>query len=123
MHAGTLGLKTVFTDHSLFRFDDVASILTNKLLKFTCSNVHAVVCVSHTSKENTVLRACAPPHRVFVIPNAVDSRQFEPDLEAHARWRARHPGALKMRVSGNVAASSTSDSAQKKSTKKNVRKN
>ena len=103
MHAGTLGLKTVFTDHSLFRFDDVASILTNKLLKFTCSNVHAVVCVSHTSKENTVLRACAPPHRVFVIPNAVDSRQFEPDLEAHARWRARHPGAFTVVVLSRLA--------------------
>lgn len=31
IHARTLGLKTVFTDHSLFGFNDTASILTNKV--------------------------------------------------------------------------------------------
>lgn len=29
-------------------------------------------------QENTVLRACFPPHRVSVIPNAVDASEFEP---------------------------------------------
>ena len=28
-----------------------------------------VICVSHTSKENTVLRACLSPHHVWAIPN------------------------------------------------------
>ena len=69
LHARTMGLPTVFTDHSLFGFADVASILTNKVLKFTLADVHHVICVSHTSKENTVLRACIPPQRVSVIPN------------------------------------------------------
>jgi phosphatidylinositol N-acetylglucosaminyltransferase subunit A len=59
----------VFTDHSLFGFADAASILINKVLKFTLADVHHVICVSHTSKENTVLRACLPPRRVSVIPN------------------------------------------------------
>lgn len=35
----------------------------NKLLKFSLADVHAVICVSHTSRENTVLRACVPPSR------------------------------------------------------------
>ncbi|PBK83527.1 PIGA-domain-containing protein [Armillaria gallica] len=42
--------------HSLFGFEDAASILTNKLLAGTLRNVDAVICVSHTGRENTVLR-------------------------------------------------------------------
>lgn len=48
LHAHHLGVRTVFTDHSLFGFEDAASILTNKLLEATLSNVDAVICVSHT---------------------------------------------------------------------------
>ncbi len=40
-----------------------------QVLKFSLADCHAVICVSHTSKENTVLRACLPPSRVSVIPN------------------------------------------------------
>jgi Glycosyltransferase Family 4 len=59
----------LFTDHSLVGFSDPASIALNKTLKFTLADAHAVICVSHTSRENTVLRACLPPRRVYVIPN------------------------------------------------------
>eukprot|EP00877_Chromochloris_zofingiensis_P006887 jgi/Chrzof1/2451/Cz11g16080.t1 len=69
LHARAMGYKVVFTDHSLFGFADASSIITNKLLKCVLADVHHVICVSHTSKENTVLRACFPPHRVSVIPN------------------------------------------------------
>jgi len=48
LHARTMGLRTVFTDHSLFGFSDAASIMANKLLKFSLSDVDHVVCVSHT---------------------------------------------------------------------------
>ena len=48
LHARTMGLRTVFTDHSLFGFADAASILTNKLLKFALSDVDHVIGVSHT---------------------------------------------------------------------------
>lgn len=48
LHARTMGLRTVFTDHSLFGFADAASILTNKLLKFFLSDVDHSICVSHT---------------------------------------------------------------------------
>lgn len=79
VHGRTMGLKTVFTDHSLFGFADTASILGNKLLKFTLSDVSHVICVSHTCKENTVLRASLDPLNVSVIPNAVVSENFRPD--------------------------------------------
>lgn len=79
LHAGTMGLPTVFTDHSLFGFADGSSILTNKFLEVVLTDIHHVICVSYTSKENTVLRASLQPHMVSVIPNAVDPSCFTPD--------------------------------------------
>ncbi|CAG8443867.1 10284_t:CDS:10 [Ambispora gerdemannii] len=79
LHARTMGMKACFTDHSLFGFADASSILTNKLLKFSLSDIDHVICVSHTSKENTVLRAALNPRIVSVIPNAVVASQFKPD--------------------------------------------
>jgi phosphatidylinositol glycan class A protein len=73
-----MGIRTVFTDHSLFGFADAGSILTNKLLKFTLSDVDHVICVSHTCKENTVLRASLDPLMVSVIPNALVAENFRP---------------------------------------------
>uniref|UniRef100_A0A3B4ABC4 phosphatidylinositol N-acetylglucosaminyltransferase n=1 Tax=Periophthalmus magnuspinnatus TaxID=409849 RepID=A0A3B4ABC4_9GOBI len=78
-HAKTLGLNTVFTDHSLFGFADISSVLTNKLLTISLCDTNHIVCVSYTSKENTVLRAALNPEIVSVIPNAVDSADFTPD--------------------------------------------
>ncbi|KAJ1950504.1 Phosphatidylinositol N-acetylglucosaminyltransferase GPI3 subunit [Linderina pennispora] len=82
LHARSMGLKTVFTDHSLLGFADASGILLNKLLKFTLSDIHHAICVSHTSKENTVLRAALDPQQVSVIPNAIIAEQFEPDPDA-----------------------------------------
>ena len=49
MFAGSvLGLPTVFTDHSLFGFADISSIITNKFLEFFLSDVSRVICVSYT---------------------------------------------------------------------------
>lgn len=48
LHSHLMGIRTVFTDHSLFGFEDAAVILTNKLLAGTLRNVDAVICVSHT---------------------------------------------------------------------------
>eukprot|EP00873_Tetraselmis_striata_P001334 jgi/Tetstr1/421598/TSEL_012539.t1 len=88
LHARTMGYRVAFTDHSLFGFADLASILMNKVLKFSLADCQHVVCVSHTSKENTVLRACVPPNRVSVIPNAVDATNFTPSPAA------REPGVI-----------------------------
>ena len=102
-----MGIRTVFTDHSLFGFDDAASILTNKLLEGTLKNVDAVICVSHIGyvfpwscflhlsqmqrrRENTVLRGrlleesdknpstLAVRQNVYVIPNAIIADHFKP---------------------------------------------
>ncbi|KGN66440.1 phosphatidylinositol N-acetylglucosaminyltransferase subunit A [Cucumis sativus] len=80
MHGRTMGYKVVFTDHSLYGFADVGSIHMNKVLQFTLADVTEAICVSHTSKENTVLRSGLPPEKVFVVPNAVDTAMFKPAL-------------------------------------------
>ncbi|ONI01500.1 hypothetical protein PRUPE_6G143200 [Prunus persica] len=81
MHARTMGYKVVFTDHSLYGFADAGSIHMNKVLQFTLAEVSQAICVSLTSKENTVLRSGLPPEKVFVIPNAVDTAMFKPAPE------------------------------------------
>jgi phosphatidylinositol glycan class A protein len=56
-----MGLRTVFTDHSLFAFDDLASISINKVLKWVLANVDAAITVSHANKDNLTLRAALNP--------------------------------------------------------------
>eukprot|EP00913_Durusdinium_trenchii_P030067 g28176.t1 len=84
-----MGYHTIYTDHSLFGFADAACIHVNKLLKFFLTNVEHCVCVSHTNRENLVLRAALNPINVSVIPNAVDTRRFQPD----ASQRSKKPWA------------------------------
>lgn len=73
-----MGLKTVFTDHSLLGFSDVGSIFINIVLRMALSACNHCICVSHTGKENTVLRANAKIDNVSVIPNSVDTQMFHP---------------------------------------------
>nr|CAG4649287.1 EOG090X0515 [Scapholeberis mucronata]SVE93584.1 EOG090X0515 [Scapholeberis mucronata] len=82
-----LGLKAVFTDHSLNGFADISAILTNKLLEITLSGCNHCICVSHTGKENTVLRAKVPADQVSVIPNATDTTLFKPDISKRDKDR------------------------------------
>ncbi|KAJ3085739.1 Phosphatidylinositol N-acetylglucosaminyltransferase gpi3 subunit [Quaeritorhiza haematococci] len=91
IHAKTMGLKAIFTDHSLLSFGDPGSIYMNKLLKFSLSDIDHVICVSNTSKENTVLRAALNPTYVSVIPNAVIPSAFKPDPSARDPDRTTAP--------------------------------
>lgn len=80
MQIGTLmGLRAIFTDHSLFGFADLSAVFTNKFLQISLSFSNHCICVSHTGKENTVLRARVKASNVSVIPNAVNAAQFTPN--------------------------------------------
>ena len=57
------------------------------MLEFTLCDTGHVICVSHTSKENTVLRATLNPQKVSVIPNAVDTTLFTPNAAARVPGR------------------------------------
>ena len=48
LHARTMGLKAVFTDHSLIGFGGHGEIWGNKVTKACLSDVEGVICVSHT---------------------------------------------------------------------------
>lgn len=85
LHARTMGLKCCFTDHSLFGFSDAAGIHINKVIKFMLADVDHVISVSHTSKENIVLRSFINPVKVSVVPNAVDAAMFEPRIMEQAK--------------------------------------
>lgn len=76
--ARTMGYSTVYTDHSLFGFKELSSIHLNKLMKFTLSDVQHAIAVSHTCRENLVLRASMDANCISVIPNAVDASKFMP---------------------------------------------
>lgn len=78
-YAAELGLASVYTDHSLFGFDDLASVVLNAVNKATLSTVGAAICVSHTCRENLIMRAKLDPTIVYAIPNAIDSLKFQPD--------------------------------------------
>ncbi|GMR36312.1 hypothetical protein PMAYCL1PPCAC_06507 [Pristionchus mayeri] len=81
-HGWQLGLRTVFTDHSLFGFADASSIFMNLLaMQYSLAQLNKAICVSYTSKENTVLRSNLDPHKVSTIPNAIQTQLFQPDPE------------------------------------------
>jgi len=48
LHARTMGIRAVFTDHSLFGFADFSSINSNKFLEFVLTDIDHVICVSYT---------------------------------------------------------------------------
>eukprot|EP00915_Cephaloidophora_sp_WS-2016_P004743 GHVH01006332.1.p1 GENE.GHVH01006332.1~~GHVH01006332.1.p1 ORF type:complete len:286 (+),score=29.43 GHVH01006332.1:56-913(+) len=78
-----LGLHTIYHDHSLFSISDPVGFHVNKLLNVVIrSAVSKVVAVSHTNKENLLIRAGVPMDKVYVIPNAIDPTQFRPNPEA-----------------------------------------
>jgi len=88
-HGGMLGLRTCFTDHSLFGFSDAPSIHINKVLQWALRCVDECICVSNTSRENTVLRARIPPERVNAIANATDTSSFTPpERMKYRNWGA-----------------------------------
>lgn len=95
--AATLGLYSVYTDHSLFGLsNDLASVALNRVLQASLATVDAAICVSHTCRDNFVLRTqwqanksaslqrlqLPLSERVRVIANAVHPNQFTP-LPAH----------------------------------------
>lgn len=73
-HAHLLGVRTVFTDHSLFGFDSAAGILTNKLMAGTMLHVDSVICVSHTGSEN--LFSDFKTLNLISVSTAVKTRSF-----------------------------------------------
>ncbi len=77
-HARTMGIPVCFTDHSLFGFEDISSILTNKLLKFTLSDVNHVICVSHTRLPFPSLQSSFSTTRHHIAHFVKQQRKYSP---------------------------------------------
>ena len=77
--AKAMGRKVMYTDHSLFGFDDMACFNLNKGMKCVHTDLDAAIAVSHTCRENLVLRTALDPRIIYTIPNAVDHKKFTPD--------------------------------------------
>lgn len=80
MHAKTLGINCVYTDHSLFAFDDLACVNINKVMKCFMTDIDQTICVSYIGRENLILRTMIDPKITNVIPNSVDVTKFKPEL-------------------------------------------
>jgi phosphatidylinositol glycan class A protein len=86
-----MGIKTVFTEHSLFNFGDMAGINLNKILKFFVRELDAGIAVSQACKDNLALRIKYDPKKIFIIPNATDTEKFCPMPEIRAKEK---PGII-----------------------------
>jgi phosphatidylinositol glycan class A protein len=76
-----MGKHIIYTDHSLFGFDDLASVNINKVIKSYLSDVDQTISVSNIGRDNLILRAYLNPNKCNVIPNAVDFTKFTPSLK------------------------------------------
>ena len=78
--ANLMGIRTVYTDHSLFGLGTVDGIRLNKVVKFAFSNLDEAIAVSNVCRENLVLRSCIDPAITHRVPNAMDPNKFTPDI-------------------------------------------
>jgi phosphatidylinositol N-acetylglucosaminyltransferase subunit A len=94
VYASMMGIATIYTDHSLFGFSDIASVILNRVLQTTLCTIDAAICVSHTCRDNFILRTKLTKQqskindnlkrddvllpKIHVIPNAVSPSQFLP---------------------------------------------
>ena len=81
LHSRTLGLRLVYTDHSLFGFGDLAEVNINKVLRSVFADLDQSISVSNIARDNLVLRSMLNPTKSNVIPNGVDFTKFKPDPE------------------------------------------
>ncbi|NP_001169463.1 Phosphatidylinositol N-acetylglucosaminyltransferase subunit A-like [Zea mays] len=74
----TNGLKVYYVPWRPFLMQNTLPTLFLTFPIFTLADIDQAICVSHTSKENTVLRSGISPEKVFMVPNAVDTAMFTP---------------------------------------------
>lgn len=84
-YASAMGIPCVYTDHSLLGLDDLGGVILNRVVRANLYNTDAAICVSHSCRDNFLLRTHLEVERVSVIPNAIDPPNFSPDPSRRAR--------------------------------------
>ncbi|GIX61236.1 phosphatidylinositol N-acetylglucosaminyltransferase subunit A, putative [Babesia caballi] len=69
--AWIMGLRTVFTDHSLFSFVELGPVTLTDHLRHMSAILDHTICVSTAHKENLMLRTQMDPTAISVIGNAI----------------------------------------------------
>lgn len=91
MHARAMGIRAVFTDHSLFGLGNMAEIWGNKMLKGCLSDVEAVICVSHTgSVHRTPSRPSDPSTSALTSSSRSQKREHGAAGSTQPVHRPRH---------------------------------
>jgi hypothetical protein len=81
-HSHLLGIRSVFTDHSLFGFGDAVGVLTNKLLAGALRNVEGVICVSNTGYVSSTNKGTLL---------TTQTREYSPSSPTRSKPRLRDP--------------------------------
>jgi len=89
LHAKSLGLRTIHTEHSLFGFSDITSISLNKVAQFNHFDTNKIICVSRSTHENLRLRMQSPLDQFVVVPNALHGTKFGAERTRRYDGRAR----------------------------------
>ena len=86
-----LGIRTVYTDHSIMNTKDISGIAINKVFRTFSRNIHSFICVSRANAENFCKRQqiTYPTNKtsaqsLFVIPNGVNDDLFTHDMNTNS---------------------------------------
>lgn len=80
-----LGIRTVYTDHSIMSINTVAGIAMNKVFRAYSSNINAFICVSNANATNFIKRQEMQsfPPSLHIIPNGVNQEGFLQSTSLH----------------------------------------
>lgn len=74
-----MGIKTVFTDHSLYDMGSLHMVNLNAVIAWLTKDMDHFLAVSYVTKENMIFRFSKRAEEISVVPNALDCDLFYPD--------------------------------------------
>jgi len=74
-----MGLRTVFTEHSLYGMKDMGEFCMCKVQKIFFRDLDHAIGVSHICRLNMALRISLDLNKTSAISNAIDTKNFMPD--------------------------------------------
>ena len=77
----SLGITTIYTDHSLLSFGDLAGVSLNKVVKVILTDIDQCITVSYIGRDNFLLRTGIDPCKITVLPNAIVNYYYQGLLE------------------------------------------
>ena len=86
-----LGIRTVYTDHSIINTKEISGIAINKVFRTFSRNTHSFICVSKANAENfcdrqqtTYTTSKKNTQSLYIIPNGVDDDIFTHNMNINS---------------------------------------